>query len=241
MYGGGSGRRRHGDDGRRRRSSSSSSPEHGRKKSRRSGSPASREAPRASRQHQQTDFERFRAKLAKIFFRETDLVQQGTDEYRDFWKFLRQYQALEQSRSKAGKASGDRRLLLQQSFSLLPSDPKDLLNRIPFQDADGGDRASLLTEDMVLEFQYILTLYVDFLQREKFHKLKKLRESQANLPIAEYRNEILRKVKENQVVIVAGDTGCGKSTQVPQYLLQEGYTNIACTQPRRIACISLVR
>lgn len=40
---------------------------------------------------------------------------------------------------------------------------------------------------------------------------------------------------------MAGDTGCGKSTQVPQYLLQAGYTGIACTQPRRIACISLAK
>ncbi len=67
---------------------------------------------------------------------------------------------------------------------------------------------------MVKEFQKILSLFVDFLQKEKFAKLKKLRESKANLPIAEFRNEILEKVAQNPVVIVAGDTGCGKSTQV---------------------------
>ena len=51
-------------------------------------------------------------------------------------------------------------------------------------------------------------------------KLKKLRTSQKKLPIAEYKESILEALVENQVVIVAGDTGCGKSTQVPQYLLQ---------------------
>jgi HrpA-like RNA helicase len=67
---------------------------------------------------------------------------------------------------------------------------------------------------MVKEFQKILSLFLDFLQKEKFAKLRKLRESQANLPIAEFRDEILDKVAQNRVVIVAGDTGCGKSTQV---------------------------
>ena len=48
-------------------------------------------------------------------------------------------------------------------------------------------------------------------------------------------------LEKNQVIIIAGDTGCGKSTQVPQYLLQANYAKIACTQPRRIACISLAK
>ncbi|XP_019065596.1 probable ATP-dependent RNA helicase DHX34 [Fukomys damarensis] len=48
-------------------------------------------------------------------------------------------------------------------------------------------------------------------------------------------------LKQHQVVLVAGDTGCGKSTQVPQYLLAAGFRHVACTQPRRIACVSLAK
>ena len=127
---------------------------------------------------------------------------------------------------------------LAQSFHLRPKDPKDLLCRIAVQD---DEYEEILTEEMVSEFQTILGTYIDFLQKDKFNKLKKLRQSQANLPIAEYRQEILDSLEKNQVIIIAGDTGCGKSTQVPQYLLQANYAKIACTQPRRIACISLAK
>ncbi len=127
---------------------------------------------------------------------------------------------------------------LSLSCRLLPDNAADLLNRIPWQDRDSD---TYLPEWAVLQFRHVLSLYVDFLQREKFARLKKLRRAQADLPIAEYRNEIIGKLRENSVIIVAGDTGCGKSTQVPQYLLGAGYKNIACTQPRRIACISLAK
>ena len=48
----------------------------------------------------------------------------------------------------------------------------------------------------------------------QFQKLRKIRESQHNLPIYSYKRKIVDTVKEHQVVVVAGDTGCGKSTQV---------------------------
>ncbi|CAM6038869.1 unnamed protein product [Sphagnum compactum] len=70
--------------------------------------------------------------------------------------------------------------------------------------------------------------------------------SRAALPMAAVKDQLLSKIKENEVVVVGGETGCGKTTQVPQYLLDEmiaegrgGFCNIVCTQPRRIAAISV--
>ncbi|VBB34185.1 unnamed protein product, partial [Acanthocheilonema viteae] len=77
--------------------------------------------------------------------------------------------------------------------------------------------------------------------RMKFNQLRRLRASQKNLPIYEKRDEILESLKNVKVLLIAGDTGCGKSTQVPQYLLDADYDRIVCTQPRRIAAIALAR
>jgi ATP-dependent helicase HrpA len=61
------------------------------------------------------------------------------------------------------------------------------------------------------------------------------------LPIYEHVDEIVEAVKNNQVVIVEGSTGCGKTTQLPRILLRHGVINtrIGITQPRRIAAISV--
>jgi late competence protein required for DNA uptake (superfamily II DNA/RNA helicase) len=59
-----------------------------------------------------------------------------------------------------------------------------------------------------------------------------------SLPIWEQYNEIIKAVKENDTVIITAETGSGKSTQIPQYLYENGYSVIV-TQPRRIACITL--
>ena len=63
-----------------------------------------------------------------------------------------------------------------------------------------------------------------------------------NLPIVAKREDITRAVRENQVIIVSGETGCGKSTQLPKMCLEAGrgiYGRIGCTQPRRIAATTI--
>lgn len=55
-----------------------------------------------------------------------------------------------------------------------------------------------------------------------------------DLPIAQFKEEILDAVAENDCVIITTETGAGKSTQVPQYLLEAGY-RVVVTEPRRLA------
>ncbi|MBW3652863.1 MAG: ATP-dependent RNA helicase HrpA, partial [Actinobacteria bacterium] len=55
------------------------------------------------------------------------------------------------------------------------------------------------------------------------------------LPVSARRDDLLDAIRENQVVIVAGETGSGKTTQLPKICLELGRTSIAHTQPRRIA------
>ncbi len=55
------------------------------------------------------------------------------------------------------------------------------------------------------------------------------------LPVSAARDEIARAIRDHQVVIVAGATGSGKTTQLPKICLELGRTRIAHTQPRRIA------
>jgi len=60
------------------------------------------------------------------------------------------------------------------------------------------------------------------------------------LPIHEYEDVITQAVMNNQVVIITAETGAGKSTQVPQYLLKYGY-RIIVTEPRRLAARSVAK
>ncbi|KAI1811389.1 helicase associated domain-containing protein [Poronia punctata] len=70
--------------------------------------------------------------------------------------------------------------------------------------------------------------------------------SRMQLPMWQFREQVLRTVEKEQVVIVCGETGCGKSTQVPAFLLEHQLSlgracKIFCTEPRRISAISLAR
>lgn len=60
------------------------------------------------------------------------------------------------------------------------------------------------------------------------------------LPIEDFKDEIIRTVNENQIIIIEGSTGCGKSTTVPIFLAEQGY-KVLITQPRIISAISLAK
>ena len=55
------------------------------------------------------------------------------------------------------------------------------------------------------------------------------------LPISARRDELLEAIRDHQVVVVAGETGSGKTTQLPKLCLELGREKIAHTQPRRLA------
>jgi len=81
---------------------------------------------------------------------------------------------------------------------------------------------------------------------ESLDDLEPLPNARLDLPAANYRSKILSALDTSRVLVICGATGCGKSTQVPQYILEgmkaigyEGEANILVTQPRRVAATSL--
>uniref|UniRef100_A0ABM5FTZ3 ATP-dependent RNA helicase DHX29 n=2 Tax=Pogona vitticeps TaxID=103695 RepID=A0ABM5FTZ3_9SAUR len=78
-------------------------------------------------------------------------------------------------------------------------------------------------------------------------KYQKLLREREQLPVFKYQHSLVETLKKHRVVVVAGETGSGKSTQVPHFLLEDllqneqslNKCNIVCTQPRRISAVSL--
>ncbi|EAL64456.1 DEAD/DEAH box helicase [Dictyostelium discoideum AX4] len=78
----------------------------------------------------------------------------------------------------------------------------------------------------------------------EFSKTKTIKEQREFLPIFGCRNDLMKIIRENNVIIIVGETGSGKTTQLVQYLYEDGYSKfgkIGCTQPRRVAAVSVAK
>ncbi|KAL3829991.1 hypothetical protein ACJIZ3_018793 [Penstemon smallii] len=136
----------------------------------------------------------------------------------------------------------------QQQRTMLDSIPKDL-NR-PWEDPmpETGERhlaqelrgVGLSAYDMPEWKKDAYGKALTFGQRSKLS----LQEQRQSLPIYKLKKELVKAVQDNQVLVVIGETGSGKTTQVTQYLAEAGYTTkgkIGCTQPRRVAAMSVAK
>lgn len=68
---------------------------------------------------------------------------------------------------------------------------------------------------------------------------EEIRRQRESLPMFQYRDALIDAIKEYQVLVVVSETGSGKTTQIPQYLIESGFGRVACTQPRRVAAMSV--
>lgn len=118
----------------------------------------------------------------------------------------------------------------------------DLVDAREFQKCKGdkneGGRKSIASFEAAKEL---------FLKLKKSPRAQKLQAEREQLPVFQHRHHILEALQRHPVVVIAGETGSGKSTQIPQFLLEHMLTsgkepqpcNIVVTQPRRISAMTL--
>eukprot|EP00803_Ostreobium_quekettii_P004271 evm.model.scf_905.2 EVM.evm.TU.scf_905.2 scf_905:10452-23846(+) len=129
----------------------------------------------------------------------------------------------------------------EEDKQLMPAEP--VRNSVHTAPRKGRRAPQLSPADLEAENR-ILELQQNELARSSQHD--GIRKQRQGLPAFEQRNEVLEAVECSQVVVVTGMPGCGKSTQVPQFILENAISNgqgsrcsIVCTQPRRISALGL--
>ncbi|XP_065090788.1 probable pre-mRNA-splicing factor ATP-dependent RNA helicase mog-4 [Ochlerotatus camptorhynchus] len=117
-----------------------------------------------------------------------------------------------------------------------------------FASGAGAEEYELLLDDQI---DFVQALRLDGTKEkdrkapvsEAERKKMDIEETKKSLPVFPFKEDLIAAIKEHQILIIEGKTGSGKTTQVPQYLYEAGFTKdgkkIGCTQPRRVAAMSV--
>nr|XP_036877000.1 ATP-dependent RNA helicase A [Manis javanica] len=130
----------------------------------------------------------------------------------------------------------------QSQMGVVPwSPPQSNWNPWTSSNIDEGPLAYATPEQISMDLKNEL-MY----QLEQDHDLQAILQERELLPVKKFESEILEAISQNSVVIIRGATGCGKTTQVPQFILDDfiqndraAECNIVVTQPRRISAVSV--
>ncbi|TEA20543.1 Pre-mRNA-splicing factor ATP-dependent RNA helicase-like protein cdc28 [Colletotrichum sidae] len=99
--------------------------------------------------------------------------------------------------------------------------------------------SSLPGEGKLTKEQQFLAAQIEAAEKKQLS----IQETRKSLPIYQYRDDFLEAINKYQILVIVGETGSGKTTQLPQYLHEAGYTKnglkVGCTQPRRVAAMSV--
>ncbi|KAK4046359.1 hypothetical protein OIV83_006140 [Microbotryomycetes sp. JL201] len=153
--------------------------------------------------------------------------RQGKDS--EFITDLEQYEMEQTAKAQLATGAMDREAV-QDEYDFVFDDSVKIAFAL---DADSKIEGTMSLKDAALQAQ------IDEAER----RAQSIDEVRKSLPVYEWREQFLAAVREYQVVIIEGETGSGKTTQLPQYLHEGGFTKgglkIGCTQPRRVAAMSV--
>lgn len=139
------------------------------------------------------------------------------------------------------------RIKAQQKFELAGTTLGNILG-IKKEEKEGEQETARLNDAGELEDYKSTSQFASHLSKSEpvsnFAKTKTIREQRRFLPIFQIRRELMKVIADNNIVVIVGETGSGKTTQLTQYIHEDGYTKfgrIGCTQPRRVAAMSVAK
>ncbi|GMI15054.1 hypothetical protein TrLO_g4123 [Triparma laevis f. longispina] len=158
--------------------------------------------------------------------------------------------SMQRAAMQQGTLAKERRELKQaQANNLIDSIPKDL-NR-PWEDPMPEEGERHFAQELRSINMASLDGAPEWKQKAEGKTLsygvisnKSITQQRAGLPIAKLKTELVNAFTNNQVLVVIGETGSGKTTQMTQYMVEMGLSKkgiIGCTQPRRVAALSVAK